>query len=198
MTHARPRIAAALALAASLLLGACNNASTPSAQAPIGHSTANRSHAPATAPANAASTIAATAAADSGSATDACSLITQQEAGTAVGGDPGAGKPFSSHGVSQCQYGSYQSGFVLVNLTPTRGRAAYDLMRNRSKPGGEVHVADVAGVGDRAFGVTGPNTASIYFDKGDALVLVMVAINKASAPPKGQVLILAKTAAGRA
>ncbi|MDP9222808.1 MAG: DUF3558 family protein [Actinomycetota bacterium] len=131
-----------------------------------------------------------------GGATQACALITEQEVRTAIGANPGAGQPFTSHGSSQCQFGSYQSGLVLVNLTPTRGIAGYDLVHNNPKVGQSVHVVDIAGVGDRAFEIKAPHTASIYFDKGDALVLVMVETQKV-APPVTQVLALAKSAAGR-
>jgi hypothetical protein len=129
-------------------------------------------------------------------ATRACTLVTEQEARVAIGVNPGAGQSFSSHGSTQCQFGTYQSGMVLVNLSPTRGIAGYDLVHNNPKLGQAVHVTDIAGVGDRAFEITAPHTASIYFDKGDALVLVMVETPKPS-PATAQVLSLAKSAAGR-
>ena len=103
----------------------------------------------------------------------------------------------TSHGSSQCQHGTYQTAFVLVNLTPSQGKAAYDLMHSNPNLGHAVVVADVAGLGDRAFELSGPNTASVYFDKGDVLVLVMVEIRTATSPPQGQALALAKTAANR-
>jgi hypothetical protein len=82
----------------------------------------------------------------------------------------------------------------IVNLTPTRGKAAYNLMRGNAKVG---HAVDAQGLGDRAFEISGPNAASIYFDKGDALVLVRVEIRSATSPPMGQARVLAKSAAGR-
>ena len=81
-----------------------------------------------------------------------------------------------------------------MNLTPTRGRAGYDLMHSNPKL---AHVTNVSGIGDRAFEMIGPNTASVYFDKGDALVLVMVSSLAATSPPKAEVLALAKAAASR-
>jgi hypothetical protein len=187
---------ATFGVAGCLLLTACND-STPAAHAksPAGKPSAGVTHAASDVTADPASTAptAATVSADA----HACALITEKDTGTALGSDPGHGSKFSSHGSSQCQYGNYETGLVLVNLTPTRGRAGYDLMRKNPKLGHTVDVAAVSGVGDRAFEITGPNTASIYFDKGDALVLVMVTIRKATSPPKGQVLALAKTAAGR-
>jgi len=86
---------------------------------------------------------------------------------------------------------------VLVNLTPTQGAAAYDLLYARKKPGGALVLSDVAGLGDRAFEIVGPSTASIYVDKGGALVLVMVEIRAATSAPTTQALALARTATER-
>jgi hypothetical protein len=192
--HPRSIAAATLGMAASLLLAACGSSTAPSASAhaSTGNGGSGGSTTGATPPAVPAAAQAA------GSAADACALVTEHEVGAAIGADPGAGKAFASHGSSQCQYGSYQSGFVLVNLTPSRGRAGYDLMHNNPKLGQTINVADIAGIGDRAFEVTGPNSASIYFDKGDALILVTVEIPTATAAPKSQALALAKAAVGRA
>jgi hypothetical protein len=203
MTHAHPRTSAAAAfgLAGCLLLAGCNSAApapaahtdTPAVQATAGVNSAS----PADATSTAGTPIGATSAAASSGDTTACTLVTEQEVGTALGTDPGPGSPFTSHGSSQCQYGSYQTAFVLVNLTPTQGKAAYDLMHNNPKVGNAGAVVDVAGVGDRAFEISGPNTASIYFNNGDALVLVTVEIRTATSPPKDQALALATAAASR-
>jgi Protein of unknown function (DUF3558) len=142
----------------------------------------------------AATPVAKATAVAAGGPSKACALVTRQEVKDAMGADPGAGRSYSSHGASQCQYGSYQKGLVLVNLTPTRGKAGFDLMHSSPKL---THVTNVPGVGDRAFAVSGPNTAGIYFDKGDALVVVMISSLAATAAPKAEVLALAKTAAGR-
>jgi hypothetical protein len=193
----RPGLAAAtLAVAGCLLFAACSN-SAPAAQTNTLalQPTAGATPASSVAPTAPASTIATSAAAPA-AGTTACALVTEQEVRAALGTDPGPGRAFTSHGASQCQYGTYQTAFVLVNLTPSQGRAAYDLMHNTSL-GHAVVVADVGGLGDRAFEISGPNTASVYFDKGDALVLVMVEIRIATAPPKGQALALAMTAANR-
>jgi hypothetical protein len=179
----------AVGLAITLVVAACSGSPAPTAgnaapaAGPSARETATRSASdPATS--------------NAGGATDACALITEQEVRNAIGADPGAGQPFTSHGSSQCQFGSYQRGLVLVNLTPTRGVAGYDLVRNNPKVSQSVHVVDIAGVGDRAFEIKAPHTASIYFDKGDALVLVMVETQKV-APPVAQVLALAQSAVGR-
>lgn len=195
----RPTIAAAaFATAGCLLFAACGN-STPAAHTdtPAGQATAGAAHTTKATPTDPASSVATTAPAASGGVARACSLVTEQDAGTALGKDPGPGSKFTSHGASQCQYGDFQTAFVLVNLNPSQGKPFYDHARNNPKVSQAGAVTDVAGVGDRAFGIFGHGTASIYFNKGDALVLVMVEIHGASSPPKAQALALAKTAASR-
>jgi hypothetical protein len=190
--HRRTIAAAAFSVAGCLLFAGCGNgspaasSSTPAVPA--------KSGAVSDAPTDPARTEAATEPTVSSGSAHACGLVTQKEAGTALGKDPGPGSKFSSHGSSQCQYGDYATGLVLVNLTPRRGKAAYDLMHNNPKLG---HAVDAEGLGDRAFEISGPNTASIYFDKGDALVLVMVEIRSSTTPPMGQARTLAKSAADR-
>ncbi len=193
--HRHTLAAAALAMAGCALLAACGN-SAPAAKtdAPAVQTTAGATASVApTAPASAD----ATTAADPAAGTAACALVTEEEVGAALGKDPGPGSAFTSHGASQCQYGTFQTAFVLVNVNPSQGKPFYDHARSDPKVSQAGAVADVAGVGDRAFGIFGHATASIYFNKGDALVLVMVEIRTASSPPKAQALALAKTAASR-
>ena len=59
-------------------------------------------------------------------------------------------------------------------------------MHNNPKGGNAGAVADVAGGGDRAFEISGTKTVSIYFNKGDALVLVTVEIHTATHMHFGQ------------
>ena len=200
----RPRtlaVSAALTVAAGLLAGCGSAASGAPAAASsvpptVSGAPASAAATPSTEPTEPATGQATPAAAAAGDTT-ACALVTEQEVAAVLGSDPGAGQAFTSHGASQCQYGSYATSFVLVNLTPTQGKAAYDLMHGRSNPGGVMVLSDVSGLGDRAFQLLGPHTASMYIDKGDAMVLVMVEIRTAAAPPKTQVLALARTAADR-
>ena len=128
---------------------------------------------------------------------EACGLITEKDVTTALGADPGPGSRFANHGATQCQYGSYQTEFLLVNLTPTQGRAGYDMLRQNRRPGGQTTVADIGGVGDRAFEVSAHNTAGIFFTKGDVLIAVSLTIQRASTPPRASALALAKLAASR-
>ena len=194
---------AALAMTGCLLLAACGSSTTaaktdtPAVQTTAA-ATSSTSDAPtaSVAPSDPAST-GSTPAADPSAGGTACTLVTEQEVGAALGKDPGAGSAFASHGSSQCQYGTFQTAFVLVNLTPSQGKRFYDHARNSPKVTQAGAVTDVAGVGDRAFEIVGHGTASIYFNKGDALVLVMVEILNAPSPPKAQALALATTAASR-
>ena len=204
MTNPRRHTVGAVAacLAALLLLTACSKSTpapqTTSAVQTTAAATDATSAATATsvAPADPASTDATPAAAPAGGGT-ACTLVTEADATTVLGTDPGPGSADTSNGSSQCQYGDFQSAFVLVNLNPSQGKAFYDHAFNNPKVSQAGAVTDVAGVGDRAFGTVGHGAASIYFNKGDALVIVMVEIHTASSPPNAQALALAKTAASR-
>ena len=128
---------------------------------------------------------------------DACTLVTEQDVTAALGSDPGPGTPITQHGASQCQYGSYQTQWVLVNLTPSQGRAAYDNLRDKPQTGEAGAIVDVAGLGDRAFEVGSHGSAGIFVNKGDALVVLSVVIGSATSPPMKQAVSLATTAAGR-
>jgi hypothetical protein len=191
--HVRTVTAAAAGIAGCLLLAGCSSSSRTGADTPPTHtinSAGSSSIAASTSAAGDPAGASSPAAAAGG--TVACTLVTEHDATTALGADPGPASRFASHGSSQCQYGSYRTKFLLVNLTPTRGKAAYDLVHNST----ELHAVDLAGVGDRAFEVSGPGTAGIYFTKGDALVVVSVTMRTAT-PPEDQALALAKIAQSR-
>lgn len=188
--RSRPLAVATAGIVGTLLLGAC--AGSPA--------TANPSAAAAGAPALAAPTSASAAAVATTPAAppagaDACALVTEQDAATALGADPGPGTPFTSHGSSQCQYGEAPA-FLLVNLNPSGGKAAY--AQERAGMGARGQLVDVLDVGDTAFGVFKGPVASVAFNKGDALVVIVLTIGRSStAPPRDQAIALAKTAAGR-
>jgi hypothetical protein len=181
----------ALSAAAAAPLAACSNSSpapAPHADTPATQDRAASKPASSTVGDAPVTTTAVTVA-----VSQACPLITQHEASTAAGADLGAGKAFSSHGSSRCQYGTYQTAFVLVNPRPSHGHAGYDQFHNNPA----LHGVDLAGVDDAAFEISGPGTAGIYLTKGDARVVVSVSIHAATTPPKGAALALAKTAASR-
>jgi hypothetical protein len=194
------RIAAAVGLSTVLLLAACSSGSgsaTPAVVPAAASATSTGSPTPAgdTTPVVSATQAATTPpASPPPSETTACSLVSKGEIDAALGKDPGAGEPFESHGSTQCQYGTYQTTFLLVNLNPTHGRAWYDKARHNPKV---QNTGDVSGVGDRAFESTEPHTTGIYFNKGDALVLVMVETFRVASPPRNAAISLAKAAAAR-
>jgi hypothetical protein len=192
--HPRAIAAAALGSAVSLLLTACSSSSPTQANAPTVHSSGPASSSsPADPTSTSATPVSETSAAAATAGTTACVLVTEQEAGTALGADPGAGQDATSHGASSCIYGTSPM-IVTVNLVPTGGKAAYDHIRGLAPAGRAV---DVAGVGVAAFGVfTGP-AADIWFYKGDALVAIGLITGGATTPPKDQATVLAKTAADR-
>ena len=194
MTNPRKRAVAAIAspaafCAAALLLAGCGSSGTTPPTTPTTTPTTTTRPAAAHHSTPVARTTSAPVA-----AVRACDLVTEAEISTALGTDPGHGSAFTSHGSSQCQYGSYQTKFVLVNLTPTRGRAGYDLMSHNSRL---QHATALSGLADRALEIAAPGTAGIYFNKGDALVVVTVVIHAAGSPPASQALALAKIAANR-
>jgi hypothetical protein len=186
--------AAAVCIAAGLLVAGCGSSSpAPDDAAPVADTTTNTTGTPPSAdPTDTVATPDATSSVAATGDTTACNLVTEQDVTTALGADPGPARKFEQGGATQCQYGSYQTKFVLVNVTPTRGVAAYELVHSNPN----LHSVDVAGVGDKAFEVSGPSTAGIYFTKGDALVVVTVTIRSASSA-SDQTLALAKVAASR-
>lgn len=203
MTNPHPRTfaAAALAMTGCLLVAACGNSApaagvptgVPAVQTRAGTSTPATSVAP-TYPASAGATPAAAPTAGG----NACSLVTEADATTALGTDPGPGTAYAGPlGSSQCHYGPDQRKLVLVNITPTQGKLAYDNMRNNPNTRNATSVVNVAGVGDEAIEVDSHGSAGIFFRKGDALVVVSVVFYDAVSPPTDQVRALAKLVASR-
>ena len=191
--HSRRIAAAVVGIAAGLLVAGCGGTPAPNTAAPVADTTNNATATPPSAdPTDTVATPDATSSVAATGDTTACDLVTEQDVTNVLGTDPGPGSKFEQGGATQCQYGSYQTKFVLVNVTPTRGVAAYELVHSNPN----LHSVDVAGLGDKAFEVSGPSTAGIYFTKGDALVVVTVTIRSASSA-SDQTVALAKTAASR-
>jgi hypothetical protein len=207
MTRTSIHTATALAMAIGLMLTACGNAS-PDAGAPAGEQAGH--HGPAattptapdtdtdTDPATGtvtSSAVASTSASASSPTTSAtaCSLVSQQEAGVALGGDPGAGVATAANGGSSCLYGTSPE-LVSVNLVPSGGKADYEHTRAAAPAGIGV---DVPGVGAAAFGVFRGPAGQIWFYQGDALVEVGLIDAGGSTPLEPRATALAKAAAGR-
>ncbi len=184
--HRRTVASAVLAMTACLLLAACGS-SEPAAGAPAG--------VPALLTSASAGTTPAKAPVAGG---NACSLVTEADATTAMGADPGPGIAVTGvNDSSQCHYGTYASKLVLVNITPTQGQLAYDTMRSHANLGKTGSVVEVAGVGDQAFEVDSHGSAGIFFRKGDSMVVVSVVFYLAASPPTDQLRALAKLVASR-
>jgi hypothetical protein len=206
MTHARPGIivSAASSLVGCLLLGACGSSGPPT-HATTTHSGGGETSGSAGAPASTtAAAVAATsspahtsAASSAGADIGACSLITEQDATTAMGDDPGRGNASGSHGATACTYGAYPRPVLTVNLLLTQGRAAYDRFRHDPKltSGTGLPAVPVGGLGDQAFELSSLHTDAVYLTKGDTLIVI--GFSAPTSPPRGAALILAKIAAGR-
>lgn len=124
---------------------------------------------------------------------DACLLVTQQEAGIALGADPGPGELDTRAGASGCTYGSMPD-IVLVNVVAPGGQADFNHILGQAQPG---QLFDVTGVGDGAFGVSAGSTAGVWFYKGDSLVGINVMAGSTGQPPTDMAILLATTAASR-
>ena len=177
--------AAAAMTAATLILAACSNLGVGQ-PSPAGPS-AGTSSSGAAAPSSAAGP----------SDADACTLITEQDVTETLGSDPGPGTPIAHAGSSQCQYGSYATQAVLVNVTPSQGKQAFDNFRKDPHTADAGAVVDVDQIGDRAFEVGSHGSAGIFFVKGEVLVVVSVVVLADASPPMDQAVALAKTVASR-
>jgi hypothetical protein len=137
-------------------------------------------------PARSASAVAAAPPAN------ACALVSEADATTALGTDPGPGTSTEGqHGASSCSFGQYPS-LLIVNLIPTDGKASYDNLLGDPKTG---PTTQVSGVGDAAFFVSKPGTAGFDFRRGDAFVAIVLVTGGAS--PVDQATVLASELASR-
>lgn len=196
-----PKSALPLSAAAAILL-ALSGCNTGSATSHAGGTPAATSQPPsptasdATSQATASDGVTTTPEATSGTE-HACALVTQQEATTALGTDPGPGQESTTGTVGNCVYGA-ASSVVRVSVDPVPGKAAYDNARSTVTSANPASVVDVPGVGDGAFETpSGASEATVYFYKGDTYVEITLGVAAATGPPKDQVIALATTAAGR-
>jgi hypothetical protein len=195
MTIHCPRLLAAAALTATgLLLTACNSSpSPPSTQAaqPLPNAV---SHSPvaAAAPTSASETTAPVSTSSSTpapSTADACALITEHDATTALGTDPGPGESAPGHCI-------YAAGAASMNITVRSipdGAASFNRLRTATGS----HAVDVPDIGDAAFGTFQGSISVVSFYKGDTLVAVELATGAATTSSKDQTTALAKIAASR-
>lgn len=195
MTQPRPRTCAAsvLAVAACLLLAACGSSSPTHANTTTARSNDTTASSSPVHPTSTAGAKVGTSSPAAPAATNACALVTEKEAGAALGADPGPGRDVASHGASSCMYSTSPS-LVTVNALPSAGKADYEHLRAQA-PGGRV--VNIAGVGDAAFATFSGPAASIDFYKGDTFVAVVLITGRAGSPPKARAIALARTAASR-
>jgi uncharacterized protein DUF3558 len=184
MSHSRQRtiVATAIGIAGCLLLAGCSGGSPGQAPSSTAH--------PAT---GAATTIGTAPPTAHAGAVDPCSLVTEDEAGAALGADPGPGEMSTAHGASSCIYGESPT-LVSVSLVPNGGKAAYLQARSQA-PAGQLN--DVAALGDGAFGVFTGSAAEIWFYQGDSMVAVGLIVGGSATPLKDPAVVLAELAAGR-
>lgn len=202
MHHARA-LAAAAFVAPGLLITACSSGGSAATHDAATHTVT--SAADSTGPAISADSSAQSSARQSGAGSSAastrastahparssaCALVTEKDVFTAQGADPGKGSAFSSHGATQCQYGSYATRVVFVNVLPARGAVTFDHLFITRK----ADAVPLSGLGDEALERSDGHSDTIYFTEGDTLVFI--GISSQTAPRKGMALALAKVAAG--
>ncbi|HLY13240.1 MAG TPA: DUF3558 family protein [Candidatus Limnocylindrales bacterium] len=144
--HLRP---AAGLLLAGLVLAACSGSAATPAPTVGGAGPTAATGDPSAPPAAAA---ASTAPAAGGATIDACSLVTEQEATTFLGSDPGAGLSTGTADQPACAYGAS----LTLSIQPSAGKAQYDADRGAAQGSGKS--TDLTGVGDAAFAFVVANT----------------------------------------
>jgi hypothetical protein len=154
-------------LIAGLALAACSGSTAAPTAAAVAPGQSSSSTAPAGGPSAPAAQSAAPAA--GGAAIVACALITEQEATTFLGSDPGPGVSSGTADQPACAYGAS----LTFSVQPTAGRAQYDADRGAAQGSGKA--ADLTGVGDAGFAFVVANTiAQMEIVKGTAVLTVNV------------------------
>ena len=185
----RSKTALASSVAAAVLaLSACHSGSAPSASAGAPGAATQ----PTTSDGDGATPQAA------GGNIHPCSLVTQQEATTALGADPGPGLETagSAPGVFNCGYGpTVGAGVRLFVDASGVGKATYDGDRSSYTSS---QATDVPGVGDGAFQITSSaSQVTLYFYKGGTFVSITLDTESTTAPLNDKVIALATAAASR-
>ncbi len=153
-------------LASTLVLGALVTAcagtaanAAPTVQTPTAPPSGNANAAASDAPATTTTTA----------ATDACAIITEQEATAFLGIDPGAGMSTGTADVPACAYG----GSLTISLVLTDGAAQYAAGKAAAQGSGKSQ--DLTGVGDQAYAFIVANTiADMEILKGSVLLSIRI------------------------
>lgn len=141
---------------------------------------------------------------------DPCSLITEQEAATALGFDPGPGRedPFGNPADCAFVLSNNSPGIVLVDVhsgPPIGGKGGFDRVLAQARVSGQRSVSVLDGIGAGAFRTTSPTggpengpIATVVFYEGPTTVSVSLAFDGTATPmPSDQVVALATIASGR-
>jgi hypothetical protein len=156
------RSAAAL-LILSAMVTACGSAAATSTVP------AQNQAAPSTQAGAPADSTATTAPAGAAAAVDACKVVTEQEATTLLGSDPGPGQNTSSDLGAACAYGAS----LTLNVGANAGKAKFDSDRAPAVSSGKFQ--DLSGVGDAAFVFIVANTiGQMEILKGSTVLTVNV------------------------
>lgn len=126
-------------------------------------------------------------------ATTACALITEQDATTALGSDPGAGTADVSGTSSSCSFGQYPN-LLTVNLVAVHGKADFDHLTGRDT---SHTLVALSGVGDAAFALAKGEVANVWFTRGDAMVTIALVESAAGTNPQDVAMTVAQAADAR-
>ena len=170
----------------SLVIGLLGIAALASCASPVSTATTSNDQAPTPA----ASATDSTATATGATASTACDIVSEQDATTALGADPGAGVAVSTSGASSCTFGHYPS-LVTINMVGPGGKADLAHIRSADTTGS---LTDIPGIGDSAFGVSTGPVASVWFSKGDTMVAIVVVGGSSGGPFIDQAKVIATTA----
>jgi Protein of unknown function (DUF3558) len=113
--------------------------------------------------------VASAAPAGGGSAIDPCTLVTEAEATTFLGSDPGPGVSGGTSDQPACAYGAS----LTLSVQPSAGKTQYDADHGAAAGSGKL--TDLTGVGDAAFAFVVANTiGQMEIVKGSAVVTVNI------------------------
>lgn len=176
------RVTAVVLIAAtgSMLLAGCRgtaSAGTAGGPLPAGRPTAATTD-----------TTPAAAATGGGNPPDACGLISEADASTAIGAPSGPGVANGSPDAPQCLYGN---GVLIIDVV-TAARADYDALHSTMTVGPAGSWQDVSGLGDAAFEVSGGPSALVYFYQGTLLIEII--LGGRLAPPVDAAITVARAA----
>jgi hypothetical protein len=150
----------------SAMVAACGGASAASTSATQGQA---GGPAQASAPAGSTAATGSTTATVSTAAINACAVITEQDATTLLGSDPGAGQDTTSDMGPACAYGAS----LTLNVAPGAGKAQFDTDKASAQGSGKSQ--DLTGVGDAAFVFIVANTiGQMEILKGSTILTINV------------------------